>query len=47
MHRPADKVSFGYRSVGAEEKKQLVSLGIAIVYSGRKPQEVPHAADRP
>jgi demethylmenaquinone methyltransferase/2-methoxy-6-polyprenyl-1,4-benzoquinol methylase len=24
MHRPADKVSFGYRSVGAEEKKRLV-----------------------
>lgn len=26
---------------------QPLSLGIAVVYSGRKPQEVPHAADRP
>jgi demethylmenaquinone methyltransferase/2-methoxy-6-polyprenyl-1,4-benzoquinol methylase len=24
-----------------------VSLGLAVIYSGRKPQEVPHAADRP
>lgn len=119
MATPEDKVSFGYRTVGAEEKKRLVhdqftpiartydqadaehlsfrdssfeavtvgfglrnladlylaesirvfdppegvagrldrtgfidvafqplSLGIAVIYSGRKPKEVPHAADQ-